>query len=93
MNDEFSIRIADYALSERPTTELDCSPLRHALARRSPAGVVTMYSYRGVPFRSPFFKRLLSINGFKGSIGRVASAADNAAMESFHSPLQKNVFR
>ena len=26
------------------------------------------------------------------SIGRVVSAADNAAMESFHSLLQKNVF-
>ena len=32
------------------------------------------------------------MNGLTGSMGRVASAADNAAMESFHSLLQKNVF-
>jgi len=31
------------------------------------------------------------MNGLEGSMGRVASAADNAAMESFHSQLQKNV--
>ena len=31
------------------------------------------------------------MNGLAGSMGRVASAADNAAMESFHSLLRKNV--
>jgi len=30
--------------------------------------------------------------GLQGSMGRVASAGDNAAMESFNSLLQKNVF-
>ena len=34
---------------------------------------------------------MLSMNAMRGSMGRVASAADNAAMESFHSLLQKNV--
>jgi putative transposase len=31
-------------------------------------------------------------NGLVGSMGRVASAGDNAAMESFNSLLQNNVF-
>jgi transposase InsO family protein len=35
--------------------------------------------------------RLLKNNGLLGSMGRVASAGDNAAMESFFSLLQKNV--
>ena len=35
--------------------------------------------------------RLLKNNGLVGSMGRVASAGDNAAMESFFSLLQKNV--
>ncbi len=35
--------------------------------------------------------RILKNNGLKGSMGRVASAGDNAAMESFFSLLQKNV--
>ena len=34
---------------------------------------------------------LLKAHGLAGSMGRVASAADNAAMESFHALLQKNV--
>jgi putative transposase len=33
----------------------------------------------------------LNRHGMVGSMGRVASAGDNAAMESFWSPLQKNV--
>ena len=31
------------------------------------------------------------MNELEGSMGRIASAADNAAMESFHALLQKNV--
>jgi len=33
----------------------------------------------------------LKANQLNGSMGRVVSAADNAAMESFHALLQKNV--
>ena len=35
--------------------------------------------------------RILKNNGLLGSMGRVASAGNNAAMESFFSLLQKNV--
>ena len=35
--------------------------------------------------------RLLKNNGLVGSMGRVASAGDNAAMESFFALLQQNV--
>ena len=91
MKDVFSNRIVGYALSPRPTAELACAALRHALARRNPTGTVVVHSDRGGPFRPRSFQRLLSMNGLEGSMGRVASAADNAAMESFHSLLQKNV--
>jgi transposase InsO family protein len=37
------------------------------------------------------FVRLLRDNGLHGSMGRVGACADNAAMESFFSLLQKNV--
>ena len=91
LKDVFSNRIVGYALSPRPTADLACAALRHALARRNPEGTVVVHSDRGGPFRSRSFQRLLSMNGLAGSMGRVASAADNAAMESFHSLLQKNV--
>ena len=89
--DVFSNRIVGYALSPRPTADLACAALRHALARRNPTGTVVVHSDRGGPFRSRSFQRLLSMNALEGSMGRVASAADNAAMESWHSLLQKNV--
>ncbi len=34
---------------------------------------------------------MLTAAGLQGSMGRVASAGDNAAMESWHALLQKNV--
>ena len=91
LKDVFSNRIVGYALSPRPTADLACAALRHALARRNPTETVVVHSDRGGPFRSRSFQRLLSMNGLAGSMGRVASAADNAAIESFHSLLQKNV--
>jgi putative transposase len=45
----------------------------------------------GSQFRSRKFDRALTGHGLVGSMGQVASAADNAAMESFFSLLQKNV--
>jgi transposase InsO family protein len=89
--DVFSNRIVGYALSPRPTADLACAALRHALARRNPDGTVVVHSDRGGPFRSRSFQRMLSMNALSDSMGRVASAADNAAMESWHSLLQKNV--
>ena len=81
MNDVFSNRVVGYALSDRPRAELARSALRHALARRSPVGVVIVRSDRGGLFRSRSFQRLLSMNGLESSTGRVASATDNAAMD------------
>ena len=42
-------------------------------------------------FRSHAFVRALGAAGLQGSMGRVGACADNAAMESFFSLLQKNV--
>ena len=46
---------------------------------------------RGSQFRSRKFVKALKDAGLVGSMGRVAACADNAAMESFFSLLQKNV--
>jgi putative transposase len=42
-------------------------------------------------FRSRKFHQALARHGLIGSMGNVASAADNAAMESFFALLQRNV--
>jgi putative transposase len=91
MKDVFSNRIVGYAIDARMTKELACAALRMAVARRSPRDTVIVHADRGSQFRSRSFRAVLKTNGLTLSMGRVASAGDNAAMESFHYLLQKNV--
>jgi putative transposase len=91
IKDVCSRRIVGYATSDRMTASLAVSALRQAVARRRPKGIVVVHSDRGGQFRARSFVAVLKAAGLVGSMGRVASAGDNAAMESFHSLLQKNV--
>ena len=91
IKDVFSNRIVGYALDERMTAKLAVTALRSAIARRQPKKTVVVHSDRGGQFRSRAFRATLKANGLTGSMGRVAAAGDNAAMESFYSLLQKNV--
>lgn len=91
IKDVFSNRIVGYSIADRMTAQLATSALRSAIARRQPVGTVVVHSDRGSQFRSRAFRSVLGAAGLTGSMGRVASAGDNAAMESFFSLLQKNV--
>lgn len=91
IKDIFSNRIVGYALADRMTADLAVQALRSAVARRRPRGTVVVHSDRGGQFRSRKFRAVLKANELTGSMGRVSSAGDNAAMESFYSLLQKNV--
>jgi len=85
-----SNRIVGYSLDARMTSELAVTALRNAIALRSPAGTI-VHSDRGSQFRSRKYVLALGQASLVGSMGRVAACADNAAMESFFSLLQKNV--
>lgn len=89
--DVFSNRIVGYSFDERMTAQLAVSALRAAITRRQPAGTVVVHSDRGSQSRARAFRSVLTAAGLTGSMGRVASAADNAQMESFLSLFQKNV--
>lgn len=91
IKDLFSNRIVGYAVADRMTADLAVAALRAAIARRQPDGVVIVHADRGAQFRSRNFQAVLKAAGPKGSMGRVASAGDNAAMESFWALLQRNV--
>jgi transposase InsO family protein len=91
IKDLCSNRIVGYSIDSRMTKQLAIAALRSAIARRRPVGTVVVHSDRGSQFRSRAFRAVLSAAGLTGSMGRVAAAGDNAAMESFHSLLQKNV--
>jgi len=83
-------RIVGYSIDSRMKSSLAASAIRNAIIQRDPAGTIC-HSDRGSQFRSKKVQRLLKNNGLKGSMGRVGSSGDNAAMESFFSLLQKNV--
>ena len=91
IKDLFSNRIVGYSVNERMTKEIAVNALRSAIARRRYVGTVIVHSDRGSQFRSRDFVAVLKAAGLSGSMGRVAAAGDNAAMESFNSLLQKNV--
>ena len=90
VKDCYSNKIVGYSIDSRMKSSLAASAIRNAIALRSPIGTVC-HSDRGSQFRSRKVMRLLQNNGLTGSMGRVASAGDNAAMESFFALLQKNV--
>jgi transposase InsO family protein len=90
VKDAFSGRIVGYSIDERMKASLAVAALRNAIALRGPHGTI-VHSDRGSQFRSAKFVRALRNAGLAGSMGRVGACADNAAMESFFSLLQKNV--
>lgn len=90
IKDVYSNRIVGYSIGSRMTAELAVAALRNAAALRDSVGT-TLLSDRGSQFRSRKFVETLRENGITGSMGRVGACADNAAMESFFSLLQKNI--
>ena len=93
VKDACSNRIVGYSIDARMTASLAVNALNNALALRGRAEAleVIVHSDRGSQFRSHAFVRALRDAQARGSMGRVGTCADNAAMESFFSLLQKNV--
>jgi transposase InsO family protein len=95
LKDVYSNRIVGYSIDTRMKARLAVQALDNAVARRAATGAEVagciVHADRGSQFRSRKFHRGLGRHGMVGSMGKVASAADNAAMESFFSLLQNNV--
>lgn len=91
IKDVYSNRIVGYSISDRMTSRIAVNALVSAVQRRRDVAGCIVHSDRGSQFRSRKVRRVLDRHDLVGSMGQVASAGDNAAMESFFSPLQKNV--
>ncbi len=91
VKDAFSGRIVGYSIDSRMKASLAVRAVRNAARMRGDVAGCIVHSDRGSQFRSRKLRRELSRHGLVGSMGRVASCGDNAAMESFFSLLQKNV--
>jgi putative transposase len=90
VKDVFSNRIVGYSMDAQMPAALAVDALKNALVTRDVATTI-VHSDRGSQFRSRAFVRALKEAELRGSMGRVGTCADNAAMESFFALLQKNV--
>ncbi|WP_255546734.1 IS3 family transposase, partial [Glaciihabitans sp. dw_435] len=91
IKDVFANKIVGYSIDSRMKSRLAVNALNNAVAMRGNVAGCVVHSDRGSQFRSKKFVHALTGHGLVGSMGRVASCGDNAAMESFFSLLQKNV--
>jgi putative transposase len=95
IKDVYSNRIVGYSIDSRMKSRLAVAALDNAVARRHTAGAEVagciLHTDRGSQFRARRMLRALTHHSMVGSMGQVGSAADNAAMESFFSLLQRNV--
>ena len=91
IKDVYSNRIVGYSISDRMKSRIAVNALASAVARRGDVAGCIVHSDRGSQFRSRKVLAELARHDLVGSMGQVASAGDNAAMESFFSLLQKNV--
>jgi transposase InsO family protein len=90
IKDVFSNRIVGYSMDAQMPAALAVAALKNALVTRDVATTI-VHSDRGSQFRSRAFVQTLEEAQLRGSMGRVGTCADNAAMESFFALLQKNV--
>jgi transposase InsO family protein len=91
IKDAFSNRIVGYSIDSRMQASLAVRAIENAVVRREGVEGCIMHSDRGSQFRARKVHRALARHQMVGSMGRVGTAADNAAMESFFALLQKNV--
>lgn len=91
IKDAYSNRIVGYSMAPRMKSSLAVAALDNAVRMRGAHPGCVVHSDRGSQFRSRKYQRRLKAYGLVGSMGRVGSAGDNAAMESFFALLQKNV--
>ena len=81
--DAWSRRIVGWAIADHIRTELVIDALDMARWQRRPAPGTILHADHGSQYTSWLFGHRLREAGILGSMGRVASSQDNAAMESF----------
>ena len=85
--DVYSRRCVGWSIADHLRTELVLDALDMARWRRRPSGTI-VHTDRGTQFTSWLFGTRMREAGLLGSMGKVASAYDNALMESFWGSMQ-----
>ncbi len=80
-----------WSIADHMRSELVVDALQMARWQRQPVATIVRAD-RGAQYTSWMFGHRLREAGLLGSMGRVASSQDNAAMESFWSVMQRKLF-
>jgi len=89
--DCYSRRIVGWAIADHMRKELVLDALQMAVARRRPELGVVHHSDRGSQYTSLMFTQRCAVAGIEVSNGSRGDCFDNAAMESFHASLKKDL--
>ena len=89
--DCYSRRIVGWAIADHMRKELVIEALTMAVARRRPDVGVVHHSDRGSQYTSLMFTNRCGLVGIEVSNGSRGDCFDNAAMESFHASLKKEL--
>lgn len=89
--DAWSRRIVGWSIADHIRSELVVDALQMARWQRRPQPGTIVHADRGSQYTSWIFGHRLREAGLLGSMGRVASSQDNAAMESFWSIMQREL--
>ncbi len=89
--DLYSRRIVGWAITDHLRAELVIDALEMAVARRRPATGLVHHSDQGSQYTSLVFTRRCRSVGIEVSMGSRGDCFDNAALESFHATLKKDL--
>ncbi len=89
--DCYSRRIVGWAMADHMRAELVIDALQMAVARRKPATRPVHHSDQGAQYTSLIFTQRCRSAGLDVSMGSRGDCFDNAAMESFHASLKKDL--
>jgi len=89
--DCYSRRIVGWAMADHMRAELVVEALEMAVARRRPEGRPVHHSDQGSQYTSLVFTRRCRSVDIDVSMGSKGDCFDNAAMESFHASLKKDL--
>jgi putative transposase len=91
--DCFSRRVVGWAMRDEMPAELVVDALEMALARRRPAPGLVHHSDQGSQYVALVFGQRLRAAGIAQSMGSKGDCFDNAAIESYHATLEKDLLR
>lgn len=91
--DCFSRRVVGWSIADHMRTSLVADALKHATATRGDLDGAIFHSDHGAQYTSKEFADLCRELGVTQSMGAVGTSADNAACESFHASLKREILQ